>query len=766
MNINGKWMRFTLRIAGMICLLTVVSSVVLGLAGDLDTTFGTNGIVLTDFSPNARNEWWKSVEFQSTGKIIAAGGMEIAGEYGYSKYNAFLRRFNVDGSTDQSFGNNGQVEFGVQEYIRIFDLVIQSDDNIIIVFNQLSGGANQEHAIIRRYTPNGTIDSTFGNDGDIVTSLWGNPAKLLLQPDGKLLVLLATRSNPLMGVLQRFNIDGSPDLSFGNSGSASLDVYDTRYVGFALVMQPDGKVVVSVNGYSGFHLIRFHANGTPDTSFGLNGIAYGIDDFHNLAYVLAVQADGKLIAVTAENDRPNFSVQRFQANGQLDTSFAANGELLLNQQIVGGITFQPDGKIVLAGFDQVSSHHVRAMLLRLTPNGHPDATFGTCGVSKITTGEYSIFYDVTRDKDNNIIAFGDYSPILNRSDAMIARFDTEPAQVNTGNCEQSFLELLSPLNGAVLTDPEPTLTWTTYKTSSTYNLNIRNSFNEVVLNKTFNTGDVCTGVNCSFDLSSIGLGLENLEEYEWRIRAKGPYGKHNSAAYTFSTNFAVPGPFTLVSPQPDAVVSTNSPVFVWTESENASEYRFRLTNAFDEPVIKIKLTATSQPSLMDICLGGQCTLNSAALGVTLEHDEEYEWKIVARNGFGKAKVPKSSFTTVLPLPEAFTLISPANGVSINTITPLLSWTPSRGATEYRIRIKDDTTGETVFKANNISPEINCTVDTCSLDTTGMPFKGILENGEDYLWFVQARNAYGKAKSPKWVFPVRLSIGLPGFSLQQ
>lgn len=116
----------------------------------------------------------------------------------------------------------------------------------------------------------GGLDPTFGNGGKVTTYVSNSNSfanAVAVQPDGKIVVA----GIPL---LVRYNSDGTLDTTFGKNGIVTNSGVDR---GMDLVIQPDGKIVVV--GFSGgglftcFHVARFNSNGSPDTTFGTNGIA-------------------------------------------------------------------------------------------------------------------------------------------------------------------------------------------------------------------------------------------------------------------------------------------------------------------------------------------------------------------------------------------------------------------------------------------------------------------------------------------------------------
>src|SRR5205807_9048580 len=94
------------------------------------------------------------------------------------------------------------------------------------------------------------------------------------QADGRVLIT-HTAGNT---AITRYNLDGTVDTSFGDSGSVTtvsyLNVFDYQHV----LVQSDGRILVgggyfsAVNG-SDYELSRFNANGSPDSTFGVGGFA-------------------------------------------------------------------------------------------------------------------------------------------------------------------------------------------------------------------------------------------------------------------------------------------------------------------------------------------------------------------------------------------------------------------------------------------------------------------------------------------------------------
>src|SRR4051812_2471232 len=75
----------------------------------------------------------------------------------------------------------------------------------------------------------GTLDSSFGLNGKVITPHWGNQQarSMMIQPDGKILV---TGTNDEIGsggphfMVIKYNQDGSLDAGFGSSGKVFISV--------------------------------------------------------------------------------------------------------------------------------------------------------------------------------------------------------------------------------------------------------------------------------------------------------------------------------------------------------------------------------------------------------------------------------------------------------------------------------------------------------------------------------------------------------------
>ena len=346
-------------------------------AGSLDTSFGTAGTTLVNFSYIVPAP--DGMVVQSDGKIVSIAGGFSAGHK--------LVRLNTGGSLDPTFGGDGSVEFywalvanGSTTYGKAYDIAIQNiggQERIVVAGsgNLLSGRKVVGGLQVQRFMPDGSVDSSFGNNGLIVHNV-GYALTLSIQADGKILTVGDS------GKLVRLNVDGSLDTSFGSGG-----VVSSGY-GRAIEVDASGGILVggvkSVgNGNNSRNVMsvkRFLANGAVDTSFGANGTATA--DFGGSSSVWEVQIDLAGNIVAGGNANSSFAVARFSSTGQPDLSFNGTGRSVGPAGAGRGMALQSDGKPVITG---QSNDDFR--LARFNIDGSLDTSFGTGGVVTIDVYE-------------------------------------------------------------------------------------------------------------------------------------------------------------------------------------------------------------------------------------------------------------------------------------------------------------------------------------------------------------------------------------------
>ena len=415
-------------VLGTVCFVLFVLSgflaVALAAPGDLDPTFGSNGKVTTDFG--GTTDYLNAVILQPDGKIIVAGSAIMNFPPPGSHSDFALARYNADGSPDTGFGNNGKVTttFNGGEGDGVDGLAIQPNGKIVAAGSVLSDDGASIDLGLARYNSNGSLDTTFGNGGKVTTDFAGDheyASAVVLQPDGKIVVAGQTGSIPDIA-LARYNADGSLDSTFGSNGKVVTHFnggYNVSVAAYDLARQPDGKLVivgVYIRDYAVtpvFALARYNPNGALDSTFGSGGEL--ITNVQGYAEALALQPDGKIIAgghIRVGYHDNDFELARFNSDGSPDTGFGNNGKVTTtfnsnSDDLARAITLQPDGKIIAAGATGTYPHFDFA-LVRYTRDGQIDPSFGNNG--KISTdffGDWEEVFGVAVQPDGRILVAGD-----------------------------------------------------------------------------------------------------------------------------------------------------------------------------------------------------------------------------------------------------------------------------------------------------------------------------------------------------------------------
>ena len=237
----------------------------------------------------------------------------------------------------------------------------------------------------------GDLDTGFGIGGKVTTDFGpGTGRSVAVQVDGKIVVAGEARyGDTFEFALVRYHADGSLDTSFNGTGRVITSIGDDYDFGKSVAVQADGKIVVAGSSYNifsnDFALVRYNADGSLDTSFGGTGkITTDFGGVFEGGGSLAVQADGKIVVVgsTSDGDTSSVALVRYNADGSLDTSFGGTGKVTTRNGSGASMVLQADGKIVVAG-SSYNGDDLDFALSRYNADGSLDASFG--GTGRVTT---------------------------------------------------------------------------------------------------------------------------------------------------------------------------------------------------------------------------------------------------------------------------------------------------------------------------------------------------------------------------------------------
>ena len=235
--------------------------------GTLDNTFGTNGKVITDIA-----NWFsgaRSVALQGDGKILAAGF-----SWGDTSYEFTLVRYNINGTLDGTFGSGGIVKTDFGGYDEAWSIIIQGDSKIVVAgYSNTTkpdfaiARYNSNGTLDNSFATGGKIRFAFGSGNDYCWSV-------VLQTDGKLVLGGDTYNGSNYDfALARLNTNGSFDNTFGSAGKVITSNSSGDDEIFALAIQSDGKILATGYSTTAYlALLRYNNDGTLDNSFGTGGV--------------------------------------------------------------------------------------------------------------------------------------------------------------------------------------------------------------------------------------------------------------------------------------------------------------------------------------------------------------------------------------------------------------------------------------------------------------------------------------------------------------
>jgi uncharacterized delta-60 repeat protein len=384
--------------------------------GDLDKTFGNGGKVNVGIS--GYYDVAKSMAIQTDGKIVVVG-------YGKESLASFkglsMARYLQNGELDYDFGNLGVIGRVTTDLEgEAYSVAIQKDDKIVITGYSISPSTNNEEVTLIRFAKNGIIDNSFGNRGLVVTAISDEQdiaSSVAIQQDGKIVIVGTTDHKPTTDiVLIRYNENGSLDYSFGIGGIVITDINSGFDIGKSLVIQSDGKIVVSGFTHVGnkffMTLLRYDSNGVLDPTFGISGIIVTDINGRRGKMDMVIQDDGKLLLVGPSEIQSShhFTVLRFNENGILDESFGNNG---ITKTIIGdyseaeSVALDLNGNIIVAGTTELGNEQF--VVAMYDQGGMLVPGFGLDGIVKISFIKNSVdrAHSVVVDNDGNIIVAGE-----------------------------------------------------------------------------------------------------------------------------------------------------------------------------------------------------------------------------------------------------------------------------------------------------------------------------------------------------------------------
>lgn len=332
--------------------------------GSPDMSFGENG---SGTALRGDHCSAKSVALQADGKIVVVG-TELPAQGSNGSSNMMIARFNTDGTLDNTFDEDG-VKVIVLNYSQDLNAVLIQPDGKIVAGGgfTLQRNPNLDTPGLIRFNTDGSIDTSFGENGYVYTAgiFRGEINDMQFADNGDIVAVGRTFISDHYLIL-KYDSNGQLIHSFGSNGTGFVEVAlnEITYL-FDCFIAPDGSIYASGATQNGVKynalLVKYHANGTIDTSFADNGTL--IKDFGSVNGV-GISSFGEGVQFDKNNQLLwplsygktsdyDFGLYSLSPDGAINTSFGNNGFFSTTfgsgHEYLRTMVIQEDNKIILGG---------------------------------------------------------------------------------------------------------------------------------------------------------------------------------------------------------------------------------------------------------------------------------------------------------------------------------------------------------------------------------------------------------------------------------
>ncbi len=343
--------------------------------GSLDEDFGDRGLVLTSFDGKVPRVTDLAVDY--SGRIV------VGGYLGHKNNDFLLVRYTPEGQLDSTFGTGGVVFTDFQgRNDRAYRLDFDHRGRIILAGESISSNKRSWDVALARYNSDGSMDPTFGILGMLCIDLFGEEDAaydVIVDHAGKILITGYTGLKKIRCdiVLARFTDTGGLDETFGNYGRVKSDAFRLEF-GSKIKLLPKGRLLVSGTAShaarfqrSDLCLVRYNLDGTLDHSFGDGGWVKGNFGGNETGIALFGQTGGRILVAMRSASYPatenrdyhpeEFVLARYNWDGSLDDTFGHEGvsktDFFERNDQITDAAMRLGGKIVVGGFVQKSGYN-------------------------------------------------------------------------------------------------------------------------------------------------------------------------------------------------------------------------------------------------------------------------------------------------------------------------------------------------------------------------------------------------------------------------
>jgi uncharacterized delta-60 repeat protein len=394
-----------------------------GQDGILDNEFGEQGIKrisLPEKSTRAR-----CMQILNDGNILLGINSDISNFGASTDQSFYIYKLFNNGEIDSSFAQSGYIYYpnGANGLSSVYSMKIQNDGKFL-VYCDIDGTRK-----LMRFNQNGILDLSVDVEG---TFIYRQGNKIDLQSDGKIIIAgHYFDGDKTIYNFSRYISDGSIDITFGNNGNILTDITPLRFdLCVSIKTQKDDKIIAVGTSYDDINkavIVRFDKNGILDNTFGLNGVI--IEGFNSISgdghfYSVDVLSDSKIVAggiMLYPGGTGGFygckpAIARYNPEGSMDYTFGNQGSVILNT-IYGAnddlyvLKIQPDSKVLVGGCASFPYPYMHSdfYVSRLYIDGSIDTTFANNGkfLSYFENGVTNVVHSLELTNDGIILAFGD-----------------------------------------------------------------------------------------------------------------------------------------------------------------------------------------------------------------------------------------------------------------------------------------------------------------------------------------------------------------------
>lgn len=370
--------------------------------GTVDLTFGTDGTYR--FAPSEHQDFLESVLVQEDGKIITVGRSRTDGD----NYGIYVSRHNVDGSLDETYGEGGISHFKANPtiYLNGAKDATLSDDGLLYIAGWTFDYENNTSHILC-LDENGFEYPGFGEEGWVKTPKGGGVVYEAIDVDSEGNVVVVGYLNDLL-LVRRYTADGELDVTFGNNGTVNDTVQGSVLYsyGYDVKILEDGKIVVVGSKFDVWYddyviqkafMCRFNADGSIDNTFGNNG-TINLKTGEYAEFALGVEVDtlgnylvtghSELPSINPESTLPRYEsfITRVTKDGVVDSLFGEDGDGFVRFEAFEGdgcvnnqetsCVVAPDGQIFGTFYSwNHNDYSTRAYVYNLEANGKMKENF-------------------------------------------------------------------------------------------------------------------------------------------------------------------------------------------------------------------------------------------------------------------------------------------------------------------------------------------------------------------------------------------------------